>query len=121
VTTDCFHSVSDSWFHGWEFAGNPTVVPGHFLAEVAGAIARLSLDPSEGLRAIGTVDRDPLISLFAVDEQLAFQSAHLASTLRLKGSDAIYVALAQQLEIPLVTWDNELLQRAGQSLVLGLS
>lgn len=118
LTTDPFHSESDSWFHAWQMAGNSTVVPGHFLAEVAGAVARLSLDQAEGLRAINTVHPDPLISVIAISEQLAYQSADLASTLRLKGADAIYVALAQHLHVPLVTWDNEQLQRAGQLITV---
>jgi predicted nucleic acid-binding protein len=113
LTTDRFHPDSIAWFRSWQFAGNATVVPGHFPAEVAGAISRLSSDQSQGLQALDTLVRDPLIVLVAVDEPLAYQSARLASTLRLKGSDAIYVALAQHLSVPLVSWDNEQIQRGG--------
>jgi predicted nucleic acid-binding protein len=31
--------------------------------------------------------------------------------LPLKGSDAVYVALAERMGIPLITWDNEQLAR----------
>lgn len=38
-------------------------------------------------------------------------AASLAINLRLRGADAVYVALADRLAIPLVTWDDEQLLR----------
>jgi len=32
-------------------------------------------------------------------------------------ADAVYVALAEQLQIPLVTWDREQRERGGQRIV----
>jgi predicted nucleic acid-binding protein len=46
-----------------------------------------------------------------VDASLARLSADLAAQLQLGGADALYVALAQRLGIPLITWDREQLQR----------
>ena len=48
-----------------------------------------------------------------MDRELAQSAARHAADLPLKGADAIYVALAQYLGIPLVTWDKEHLNRAG--------
>ena len=39
----------------------------------------------------------------------------LAIRLRLRGADAVYVALAEQLGIPIVTWDGEMLKSDGRS------
>jgi predicted nucleic acid-binding protein len=58
--------------------------------------------------------RDPTFTFAPIDFTLARESAHLASTLRLKGSDAIYVALAQHLDVRLITWDKEQVERGGQ-------
>ena len=44
---------------------------------------------------------------------LADVALRLAAHLHLRGADATYVALAQHLDVPLVTWDDELLQRTG--------
>ena len=39
---------------------------------------------------------------------LAQSAAEVAATLKVKGYDAVYLSLAQQLGMPLITWDNEL-------------
>ncbi|MSQ13676.1 MAG: hypothetical protein EXR47_06065 [Dehalococcoidia bacterium] len=45
--------------------------------------------------------------LVAVERDLGQEAANVASTLRLRGADAVYVALARRLGMPLVTWDRE--------------
>ena len=47
-----------------------------------------------------------------VDAELALPAAELASELRLRGADAVYVAMTHRLGVPLVTWDREQLERA---------
>ena len=49
--------------------------------------------------------------MIPVDRALGLQAYHLAANLRIRGADAIYVALAQSLSIPLITWDAEQQQR----------
>ncbi len=39
-------------------------------------------------------------------------AAKVAANLRLRGADAFYVAAASRLDIPLVTWDQEQMERA---------
>ena len=89
-------------------------MPPHFLVEVAGAVSRLMLSAHDGIRAAEDIRRDPTFTFHSIDFQLARASAEVAATHRIRGADAIYVALAQRLNLPLVTWDTEQLQRAGQ-------
>jgi len=46
-----------------------------------------------------------------VDAGLAHQAALIAADLGLRGADAIYVALAERLGCPLVTWDVEMIRK----------
>jgi predicted nucleic acid-binding protein len=48
-----------------------------------------------------------------MDRTLIRESVEIGIRLTIRGTDAIYVALAQRLGIPLVTWDNEQIQRGG--------
>jgi predicted nucleic acid-binding protein len=52
------------------------------------------------------------VELVSIDSTLALNAAYLAARLYIKGADSMYVALAQVRNIPLVSWDNEQLNRA---------
>ncbi len=75
-------------------------------------VARPARDPALGRLAVADVLGDPGITIVAIDKVLAETAAYHASDLFLRGADAIYVALAERLAIPLVTWDQELMTRA---------
>jgi len=62
----------------------------------------------------------PNARLAPVDDELAQLGARLAAELRLRGADALYVGLASRLGVPLVTWDQEQLER-GRQMVSALS
>ncbi len=53
-----------------------------------------------------------LISIHPLSTALLQAAIDISADLRLRGSDAIFVALAHQLSIPLVSWDREQFQRA---------
>jgi len=53
----------------------------------------------------------PEVSLVQIDQALVEDATDLAASLRLKGADAYYVALAMTLGLPLVTFDKEQLTR----------
>src|SRR5205809_958449 len=92
-------------------SGRP-IVPVLFLAEVAGAVSRQSGRAALGRQASNTILTNADFQLEVIDRSLAEAAARHAADLPLKGADAIYVALAERLGIPLVTWDNEQLIRA---------
>ena len=119
VSTDTHHRLSRSWVGVQLEQGNLLVSPALLLAEVAGAVARRTGLVEVAARTTDLIQRLPQTRLVPVDANLGLSSARLAAELRLKGADAVYVALAQRLNVPLVTWDREQLER-GQHAVATL-
>jgi predicted nucleic acid-binding protein len=89
-------------------------VPSIFAVEVGGAVRRRTGNAEDARRAVNRIHRDPYFHITDLDMRFAAIAAGTAIQFALKGADAIYVALAQRLKLPLVTWDNEQLERAGQ-------
>ena len=89
------------------------VAPTLLLTEVAAAIARRTGDEVLATAAVAQLQRFPLLQLESLDENLAIAAASLAGTLRLRGADAVYAAVADQFSAPLISWDNEQITRAG--------
>ena len=52
------------------------------------------------------------IRIVPLDTSLVWSAVEVAADLKLRTGDATYVAIARQLNIPLVSWDKEQLQRA---------
>ncbi|MGH2558398.1 MAG: PIN domain-containing protein [Thermomicrobiales bacterium] len=86
----------------------PTLV----TAEVAGAIARLSGNSEAGHQAAARLRSTYGVELFDLDDEREANGAQLAANLRLRGADAIYVAIAHEVGAPLATWDREQRERA---------
>ncbi len=63
-------------------------------------------------RALKFIESIPGLRLVPVDHRLGRASADLAVRLKLRGADAVYVAVASHLKIPLVTLDAEQRERA---------
>jgi predicted nucleic acid-binding protein len=109
---DVNHNMSDQWLAEWTGAGNGIVVPALFLAEVSGAVSRRAGVSGLGRQVVEDILADSSIHLVAVDQVLAEAASRYAADLLLRGADAVYVALAEKLGVPLVTWDQELVTRA---------
>lgn len=111
------HVTSRQWFDHYAASDGLLVEPILLLAEVAGAIARRS-DARLAEQTIDKLQRLSTIRLVPVDRVIGQQAVRLASAQRLRGADAIYVALAYHLGIPLVTWDEEQRTRAGAVITI---
>lgn len=109
---DAFHQVSRTWLIDVTMAGVFLVAPTIVLAEVSGAIARRTGNSQLGYQIVQQIGQLPTLRLIAVDDGLGQVAAQIASTLRLRGADAVYLAVAHRLQIPLVSWDREQLDRA---------
>lgn len=107
LVDDIFHTNSQLWLEKTAGAGLPLVAPTSMLAEVAGAVARRTGSSQLGYHAVQSIQQVPTLQLVAVSAELGDFAAQVASTYRLRGGDAIYVAVAYQLQVPLVSWDQE--------------
>jgi predicted nucleic acid-binding protein len=112
--TDAMYARSLAWLQQELSNEQVFVVPSIFLAEVAGAASRRSGNPLLGRSVIGNIVTLKSFDVRDIDRDLAIRAAEIAAALPLKGADALYVALAQQLNLPLFTWDREQLQRGAQ-------
>jgi predicted nucleic acid-binding protein len=114
LPADANHAASFAWIDQHTAAGKPVVVPAIVLTEVAGALSR-RLGPPHGsplaLQATGTLARFPLLRVVPLDAEVIETATDLAARLGLRGADAIYVAIAYQLDFPLLTWDREQLTK----------
>ncbi len=113
VTDDAHHEVSRRWLRS-QFADHDQTLhgPSLLLAEVAGAVSRRSCAQWLAQMLVSEMLELPELELIRLDERLGLLAARLAGDLRLRGADACYVAVAKELDVPLVTWDDELLARA---------
>lgn len=114
VTGDIHHAASRDWIEHYLERGLLVSSPALLLPEVAGAISRRVGDPDLARRAIGLLVRLPRLRLLPVDRRLTQTATTLAADLGLRGADAIYVAVAQRLQVPLLTWDGDQRIRGGR-------
>ena len=117
VSADVHYPVSETWLETFVGSGGQCVAPVLLLAEVAGAISRRTTEARLGQAALKMVLRLPASRIVNVERRLGMSAAQLAADLGLRGADAIYVALAQQLKAPLVTWDQEQLDRTSSVII----
>jgi predicted nucleic acid-binding protein len=108
------HPAASSWFAAASLAEEPIVAPVILLAEVGSALARALDEDRAPMEAVKLLRSGRLLELFPVDGRLAARAATIGIALRIRGADAIYVALADQLGIPLITFDRQQLERGGQ-------
>ncbi len=111
MQTEATHSSSRDWITQKADAGIPILGPGHVLAEVSGAVSRRTRREELGRVTSAVIGRLPAFQLIPIDRELADVSASIAASMRIKGADAVYVALALLMNAPLVTWDKEQLTR----------
>ncbi len=87
------------------------IVPTLLLTEVAAAVARKQNNTELALNLMIEIQNLPNITLIDIDESLAETAAEIAATYRLRGSDAVYAAVAKRFATELITLDTEQLQR----------
>lgn len=112
VPQDAFHSASRRWIANAVSGGETLVIPSLALAETAGAVARRTGYAVVGRQTARWILRIPGLRVDPVDRAVAMVAARLAADLMLRGPDAVFVALAYRLGVPLITWDSEQANRA---------
>ncbi len=116
IDSDSHHESSRRWLEQQTGAGKSLAMPAIAPAEIAAALAQRIGRPDLASRAVSLVIRLPNTRLVPVDEELAALAASMAADLRIGGSDALYVALAKRLSVPLVTWDRLQRTRGGVAI-----
>ena len=118
VLQDEFHAAVKSWMEQQREAGVQFISPTLLLAEVGGAISRRTGDPALGKQAIHQLEDLPGLRLVEMDNELIHEAASLAAELGLRGADSVYVAVARQLNLPLVTFDVDQRERSGEKITI---
>lgn len=114
IASERHHVVTRSWLDGAAREGALLVAPALMLPEVGGALARRTGEARLARRALQQLMRVPGLRLIPLDQKLAEMAARLAVDLALRGADAVYVAAAKELGLPLVSWDAEQLERSAR-------
>jgi predicted nucleic acid-binding protein len=116
IPEDVGHETSKDVLIRMQAQGVPLVAPTLLLPEVAGAIRRGQDDSYLARSFAGALSRLPHLTLVPLDQLLAQQALDAAALYRLRGSDAVYVAVALRYACPLVTLDMEQHDRAAAAL-----
>lgn len=96
--------------------GDPVIVPTLLIAEMASAVARASDDSVGAIQYAHATAALPHLTLVPLTPTTARQAAELAATHRLRGADAVYLAVARRYGTTLVSRDDE--QRTRGSAVV---
>jgi predicted nucleic acid-binding protein len=87
--------------------GDPIIVPTLVLPEIAAAVARASNDKTGAVQYSNATAGLPHVTLVSLTPATARQAAELAANHRLRGADAVYLAVARRYGTTLVSRDEE--------------
>ena len=87
--------------------------PAFVEVEVACALARRWQNAEAGRQWAKSIRVNPGITAVPADAALLAFAVHLGTKLLLRAGDALYVAVSMIYSAPLISWDAELIQRAG--------
>jgi predicted nucleic acid-binding protein len=110
--SDVHHASSASFLEAAVAKQQDLHIPNLVLAEIAGVFARQTGSARLAGRTVAAVVALPRLQRHELSDALADRAAALAARCKLRGADAVYVSLAEALEAPLVTLDQEILDRS---------
>jgi predicted nucleic acid-binding protein len=105
------HAASWRWYIQTVRSGEHIFAPTIILGEVAAALSRGMNDSDLAHRAVRRLERSRAVELVSVTVILGKAAALVAADHRIRGCDAVYVALAQLRGEYLVTLDRQQLER----------
>jgi len=106
------HQVCVQWMKKVKNDGVQLYAPNIILAEVAAAISRGQNDLEAAKSAIKHLESIILMELVPVSPELAADAAQIAAEQRIRGCDAVFVALAKQRDDILITLDRQQMERS---------
>ncbi len=87
--------------------------PAFLINEVGCAVARRANDRNAGISAADRLRTHPRLTLHPLDEPLLALALDMGVRQQLRATDALYAATSELAKAPLITWDDELVRRAG--------
>ena len=89
----------------------PIILPVLVLPEIVSALSRKQGNSESALQLAKEIKLLPNITFITVDESIADLAVEIAANNRLRGSDAVYAAVALRFGAELITLDREQLDR----------
>jgi len=109
--TEPAHQASKSFMRSVREQSIPIIVPILVLPEISAALSRGQGKPELGLSFVQELRNFPNTTFIDVDDSIATLAVDIAANNRLRGSDAIYAAVALRFGTELITLDKEQLER----------
>ena len=109
--SDRHHRRSRSWLESVLEAEDRLVAPNLLIAELAASVRRLTGKQDVAQRVVSELLEDGLIEPLPVTQERSLRAADIAAAAGVRGADAVYLALAQELAATLVTLDRQILKR----------
>ncbi len=95
------------------------IEPTLLLPEIAAAVARVYGDEALALDFARTIERLPTASFVALNQSIAQSAVEVAARYKVRGSDAVYAAVAKRYNATLVTLDQEQADRVWAVVPVG--
>lgn len=110
------HESSVSWMVNSRAMGEKVFAPNILLAEACASIGRITGNTSDAEIILERLQNSTVITLIPITETLATRAAEIGFQQKIRGCDAVYVAVAEQLGQTLITLDNQQRER-GKAVV----
>ena len=91
----------------------PIALPEFAELEIACALARRLRNAARGRSLAGRMLGSPLIAKYSVNRPAILRAIRVGTRSFLRSGDSLYAALARGVNGQLVSWDRELIERAG--------
>ncbi len=114
---DIHHHASRQWLEMTLKAGETIQAPVIILGEVGAAISRGAKNLQLALKTVERLERSGIIQLIPISLPLARSAGRIAAEQRIRGCDAVYVALAANTGESLVTWDHQQKDRGAELVI----
>lgn len=110
--TDALSEVSRIFLSGVVARELPIALPEFARLEIACALARRLRSAEQGRGLTERMLASSLITTYSLSRAKLREAIQVGTSSFLRSGDALYAALAEGLEGSLVTWDEQLIQRA---------